>query len=124
MARAKADFRIAPPYEERLHGILAFATFQAAEDTLRKLEKLRQEFFAAGDKKGVESCRLAARRGRRRAESIGRNARVRAGKRNTKLEIGRWFQIWLETPELFETWLALRKETSEFQKLLSYDLGT
>lgn len=117
MARVLLKLKIDPPYDRQLEGILAFASFSDAEDTLRHLEKLRQEYLGAGDKKGVEYCRRLALQGRRRAELIGRNRRVQPQKRLHKLEIAGWFRVWLETPGLFEGWLALRKGTAEFQKL-------
>jgi hypothetical protein len=105
------------PYSEDLGGILSFNDIARAEDTLRKLEALRQRFRSAGDNKGIEYCRLVARLGRRRAELIGRNVRVNANKRLQKREISTWFGIWLETPNLFEDWLALRKKSDEFHRL-------
>lgn len=117
MPLSKPNPRFDPPYDKQLLGILAFAGFCDAENTLRRLEKLRQEYSAVGDKKGVEYCRRIALQGRRRAELIGRNKKVRLQKRLHKLEIAVWFRVWLETPELFEDWLALRKGTTEYQKL-------
>jgi hypothetical protein len=65
----------------------------------------------------VEYCRRLALLGRRRAEFIGRNRRVGLQKRLQKMEISAWFRLWLESPELFEDWLALRKRTPEFNRL-------
>lgn len=121
MARAAANLKLDPPYDDRLHGVLAFASFSGAENTLRTLEKLRQEYAAAGDKKGVECCRRVALQGRRRAELISRNRKVRPEKRRQKLEIASWFKTWLETPDLFESWLELRKNTCEFRTLLAIE---
>jgi len=113
-----ADLAIEPPYREALAGILSFSSFAAAEETLRRLENLCRNYRAVSDKKGVEHCRQIAFQGRRRAELISRNPRVRLRKRLQKQEIAVWFRIWLETPEIFEAWLALRKGTREFQDLL------
>ena len=126
MPHSKENLRIEPPYDNRLQGILAFASFRDAENTLRRLEKLRQEYLVAGDKKGVEYCRRLALQGRQRAELIGRNKKVQLQKRLHKLEIAVWFRVWLETPDLFIDWLALRKGTSDYlrlQQLESLRLG-
>ena len=111
-----------PSCESELHGILAFSSFEDAERTLFHLEKLRQKYLDSGDKIGVGRCRQVALRGRQRAEFIGRNPKVRPEKRAQKLEIAEWFRVWLETPELFTDWLALRKETAEFKELLDQEL--
>jgi hypothetical protein len=115
---ARFALEIESPYHEALAGILSFSSFDAAEQTLKRLEYLRWKYHSAGDKKGVEYCRQIALLGRRRAEFISRNKRVCLQKRLQKQEIATWFRIWLETPAIFDNWLALRKKTGEFQELL------
>ena len=109
---------IEQPYRSALEGILSFSSFAAAEGTLNRLEILRRKYRSASDKKGVEYCRQIASLGRRRAELICRNRRVSLLKRRQKQEIATWFRIWLETPDIFDNWLALRKNTEEFRELL------
>jgi hypothetical protein len=113
---------IESPYREALAGVLAFSTFAETEETLKTLENLRRKYRSACDKKGVEYCRQIAVLGRRRAELISRNKRVRLQKRLQKREMANWFRIWLETPALFEDWLSIRKSTDEFKKLSSSEL--
>ena len=115
------DAGIESPYREVLAGILAFSTFAEAEETLRKLEILCEQYQSAGDKKGEEYCRRIAVLGRRRAEIISCNKRVRLQKRLQKKEIANWFRVWLETPALFKDWLSLRMRTEEFKKLREPD---
>jgi len=106
------------PYREALAGILRFSSFAETERTLRCLENLCRKYRQASDKKGVEYCRQIAFLGRRRAESISRNPKVCFRKRQHKKEVAAWFQIWLETPDLLDDWLAMRKNTAEFRELL------
>jgi hypothetical protein len=115
---ARPALQIESPYREALEGILSFSSLRAAEETLQRLEKLRQKYQSASDKKGVEYCRRIAILGRRRAELISRNRRVGIQKRLQKQEIATWFRIWLETPAIFDNWLAMRKSTQEFKGLL------
>jgi hypothetical protein len=106
-----------PPYDGVFAGLLKFATFAEAEETLRRLEELRLRYRDLGDRKGEGYCRELALLGRRRAEQIARNPRVAAVRRLEKGEIALWFRIWLETPALFETWLELRRRTDQFRRL-------
>ena len=106
-----------PPYDGVFAGLLKFATFAEAEETLRGLEQLRLRYLELGDRKGEGYCRELALLGRRRAEQIARNPRVAAARRLEKGEIALWFRIWLETPALFATWLELRRRTDEFRRL-------
>jgi hypothetical protein len=102
------------PYDSLLNHIVAFRTFGEAEESLRKLDKLLHSYAACSDKKGVEYCRNAALQARRRAEMIACNPRVDPIKRTQKSEIGLWFRIWLEDPNLFWDWLELRKAAPGF----------
>jgi hypothetical protein len=65
----------------------------------------------------MEYCRRVGALGRRRAELISRNRRVDPRKRLQKREAAVWFRVWLETPELFEDWVSLRKRTEDYLKL-------
>jgi hypothetical protein len=105
------------PYCDDLEGILSFSDLEETEKTIRNLEKLCRQYAKTSDKKGVAYCRKIALLGRRRAEYISRNKRVGLQKRLEKKEIAEWFRIWLDAPELFEDWLAMRKQTEEFKKL-------
>jgi hypothetical protein len=31
-------------------------------------------------------------------------------------EISEWLTIWLQSPELFENWIKLRRDSAEFRK--------
>jgi hypothetical protein len=106
-----------PPYDAFFSDLLAFGTLAETEQTLKILENLRQRFLAASDKKGVEYCRQLGLLGRERATMIALNRRVGRDKRLTKGEAALWFRIWLETPDLFTEWLALRKTNPEFRNL-------
>jgi len=110
--------KIDPPYDKALKGILSFSSFADAEETLNRLDNLCKSYRAGNDKKGINYCRQIALLGRRRAEFISRNKKVRLQKRFQKREVASWFTIWLESPEIFKDWLSLRKATREFQKLL------
>jgi len=114
---ARAALEMEQPYRDVFKGVLAFSTFEEAEETLKRLQILYLEYQSACDKRGVDYCRKIAFLGRRRAELISRNKRVSPNKRIQKQEIATWFRIWLETPAIFEHWLVMRKNTEEFQKL-------
>lgn len=123
MFRANKALDFHPPYDLIFTGILVFKSLSDTETTICKLEELRQHFLANNDDKGIEYCRQIALRGRRRAELISRNSRTSSDRRRQKSEVASWFQIWLETPELFQSWLALRKQSREFGELSKVDRG-
>lgn len=117
MSRRAPEIVLEPPYNQALEGVLAFSDFESLERCLCTLDEIHRSYQRAGDNKGVEYCREMARLGRRRAEFISRNRRVSPAKREEKAEMAFWFRIWLETPEIFPDWLAMRKATEEFRAL-------
>jgi len=105
------------PYAARLDGALEFHDLASAERSLAKLDELYREYSANADREGVKLVASLAKQGKLRARSLAANPRVAEAKRREKEEIARWFQVWLETPDLFRDWLELRKASDEFRSL-------
>jgi hypothetical protein len=101
-------------YEEEFADLLHFSTLDEAEMCIVRLDELLRKFSVEGEKAAAERAREVARLGKRRAEMIARNHKVDSQKRAEKEEIGRWFTIWLETPDAFFDWLEVRKQSAEF----------
>jgi hypothetical protein len=103
-------------YEEEFHDLLHFSTLDEAEMCIIRLDELWRKFQTEGERSAAERVREVARLGRRRAEMISRNHKVDALKRAEKVEVARWFAIWLETPDTFFDWLEVRKQAPEYQE--------
>ena len=58
----------------------------------------------------------AALKGKQRAQMISRNAKVAERKREEKAEMAEWFTVWLNQPEIFDDWLALRRRSKDFRE--------
>lgn len=119
-----SDPMMPEPYASRLKGVLEFHDLASAERSLRKLDTMHREYQGAGDDDGARWVLALVKKGKLRAQSLSRNPRVKAEKRREKLEIARWFQVWLETPDLIEDWLALRKSSDEFRELFGAEGDT
>jgi hypothetical protein len=105
------------PYRTRLHGVLEFHDLASAEQSLTKLDAIFREYQSARDHVGAGWVHALVKKGKLRARSLAASSRVHAPKRLEKQEIARWFQVWLETPDLLVDWLALRKSSREFRDL-------
>ena len=105
------------PYASRLKGVLEFHDLGSAEQSLLRLDGIFREYSSAADRLGTTMVRALVKKGKLRARSLAANPRVQAPKRQEKKEIASWFQVWLETPDLFADWLALRKSSDEFCEL-------
>ena len=95
--------------------LIKFSDFKQAETTFKNLENLRRKYLGNNDREGLRRLRAKAQQGRERALMIGKNKSVKPEKREEKEEIAEWFRVWLETPEIFAAWLALRKRATDFQ---------
>ncbi len=113
---ADARWRARDPYEAMFRNVLKFADFAQATQSLRQLENLRREFVRKQDREGIRRVRELALKGKRRAQMIARNPAVSELKRAEKTEIADWFTVWLQTPEIFQDWVQLRRRAPGFQQ--------
>ena len=111
-----ARWRTADPYEPMFRNVLRFSDFEQAAASIKRLENLRRQFARNKDKEGARRVRETALRGKQRAQMIAANKSVDARKRAEKEEIANWFTVWLQTPEIFDDWLSLRRDSPDFKK--------
>ena len=108
-------WRTQDPYDAMFRNVLKFSTFEEAAASIKRLDNLRKQFERKGDREGLRLVRDAALRGKQRAQMIARNAKVAERKRAEKEEMAEWFTVWLNQPEIFEDWLALRRGSKDFR---------
>lgn len=104
------------PYDAMFRNVLKFADFNQAENSIKTLETLRKKFLSENDKKGLLRVIETAQKGKRHAEMISRSERVDEQERAEKIEIAEWFAIWLKQPDLFSSWLVVRKRSKDFKE--------
>jgi hypothetical protein len=103
-------------YSAAFRNVVKFSDLNQAETTLKNLENLRQKFLRENDREGLRRLREKTQQARERAVMISKNAAVKPAKRAEKVEVAEWFKIWLETPEIFPSWLRLRKKSVDFNE--------
>jgi NADH dehydrogenase/NADH:ubiquinone oxidoreductase subunit G len=99
-----------------LRNVLRFSDFDQAANSIRRLENLRKQLTRKRDEDGLRRVRETALKGKRRAQMIAANKSVAERKRAEKEEIAQWFTVWLQTPEIFDDWVALRRNSPDFRK--------
>lgn len=108
--------RSADPYDAMFRNVLKFADFKQAASSIKHLENLRKKFARENDKAGLRRARETALKGKQRAQMIAGNKNVDEKKRAEKAEIAEWFTVWLHQPEIFETWVDLRRNSKDFRE--------
>ncbi len=99
------------PYAAAFQNILNISDLRSTAATIKRLENLRRKYEFEGDKQGLRHIRETAV-GAKQMASEGTSNDPFLGSVNA--EIAHWLAVWLQTPELFETWMDLRVRSAEF----------
>lgn len=107
--------RLESPYEPMFRNIINLSDLKATHQTIRQLENLRRKFQTEDDREGLRLVRELAIRGKTRAVQNAENEMLNSRKKLESAEIAEWLTIWLQSPEIFENWIELRKKSNDFQ---------
>lgn len=103
------------PYEAELRNIAKISTFAETLRTIGDFENLRRKFTKDGDKEGLRYVRDEALSAKKDALERVAGKKVNAAMRREQSEIAEWLTIWLQSPEIFENWIELRRDSKEFK---------
>ena len=82
-------------------------TFDELESSLLALEAAYAQ-ASPGERKAIRGGVIAARR-----KALWASQRAKANEaRSRKHEMAEWMLVWLENPEVFPAWIALRKRAA------------
>lgn len=102
------------PYDAALRSVIKIDDLQSAERTIRDLENLRRKYTTDNDKEGLSYIIEIARQARQTAANLSETPTMAPSKRELNAEIRQWLVVWIQTPEVFDDWLALRKRSADF----------
>lgn len=91
------------PYTAEFRNLLKLENLSQALSSIRNLENLRKKFAADGDKEGL---RLVRERTIQAKSDLDKSV--------FSVEIAQWLTVWLQTPDAFENWIALRKRSPDY----------
>ena len=103
-------------YHRRFVELMRCETLEAAEAALRGIDELARRFARAGDRSGLRATREAVLNTKQRAMEFSTQAEISASQQAVYAEIAQWLTVWLQSPDLFETWLELRQASAEFKR--------
>ena len=89
---------------------LTFGSLEAATAFMEKVESLRRQF--ENDAAVLEHLRLEVRRLKSELDLVAASEKI--SHRYLAQELAQWLTIWLQNPQIFPEWLALRRNTDEF----------
>lgn len=104
------------PYEPAFRNILNISDLPEAAASLRRLENLRRKYTADGNKEGLRLVREKGREGRADALRMAGEQKTEPTERDKYAEIAEWLTLWMQSPDMFETWIDLRLSSTDFRK--------
>lgn len=103
------------PYDAAFRGALRFDNLRTTLASLRDLENLRRKLTRENDRHGLRSMLDAVITAKAAALAAADRPLLDAVTRHIQAEIAEWLRVWLQTPEVFENWVMLRRRSSSFK---------
>jgi len=101
------------PYDSALRNVIKIDNLGSTLASIRNLENLRKKYASDGDKHGLRYVRETAIGAKNGALSAAKKAGDPVAAQ-ISVEIADWLTIWLQTPEMFDTWVAMRQRSADF----------
>ena len=103
------------PYDAALNQLLKTTDLRAAAGSIRNAENLRRKLQGDNDRGGLRLLRETVIAEKDRLLKIAGKSALSPDKRKESAEMAEWLTLWLQSPDVFETWLELRRKSSDFK---------
>lgn len=103
-------------HDAALRNIIDVSDLQRLSSSIDRMENLRRRYSSAEDKEGLRLLRQKAIKFKDAAHERSLESQTSPTDRLLNAEIAEWLTIWLQTPEVFATWSALRVRSPEFRE--------
>ena len=104
-----------PPHDAALRNLFDLSDLDRVERSLRKAENLRKKLKNENDKDGFRLLRQEAIEAKTAVRKAATNDRLSRDERSMQAEAAEWITLWLQSPELFENWVTMRKASKNFK---------
>ena len=104
-----------PPHDAALRNLFDLSDLDRAERSLNKAENLRRQLQKENDKDGLRLLREEAIEAKSAVQKQGKNKNLSDDARSVHAEAAEWITLWLQSPELFENWVKLRRASQNFK---------
>jgi hypothetical protein len=111
------------PYDAAFRNILDLSSLGSAVTSIRSLESLRQKYKAEGDREGLRLVREAGLSAKQQAEETAARRNIEQMSQAVAREVAEWFRVWLQTPDMFASWIDLRMDSPGFKKQFEITSG-
>lgn len=106
--------RTADPFEHFFRTLFTDTGLEATLDSIRRIDDLRRRLESEGDKDLLRRLRKIALEAKERCKALVERAGTAGRSGSEAEEAFKWLTLWLESPDIFENWLTLRRSSAEF----------
>lgn len=110
------DLKKHGPYDAAFRNILRLDSLKSALASIRNLENLRKKYASENDRDGLRLVRETAIKGKKKAVADSTGKKLPPASRKRAGELADWITLWLQSPELFETWVSVRLQSASFRE--------
>jgi hypothetical protein len=107
------------PYDAAFANLIDTSDLRTALRSIRQMENLRRKFESENDREGLRLLRTQVIEDKERKLAFSRKV---SATQVEAAEIAEWLNIWLKSPEVFETWVRLRLASADFKSKFGEDL--
>jgi hypothetical protein len=104
------------PHEAEFRNLIKTGDLDSIERSIRRAENLRKKFVSDNDESGLRQLREEVIDVKSRLQSESRDKKFHSTIRQMYSEMAEWLTLWLQSPEIFENWVKLRKSATDFKK--------
>lgn len=104
------------PHEAEFRNLIKLSNFDETLRSIRSIENLRRKFVSAGDEEGLRLLREDVLDAKEKALRSALDRKLETKERQLNAEIAEWLAIWLQSPEIFDNWIKLRRNSADFKK--------
>ena len=102
------------PYDAAFTNLLDTANLATTLRSIRQMENLRRKFVSESDREGLRLLRQKTIAEKESKLTAAKTKNAAPDKRLEAGEIAEWLTLWLQSPELFENWVRLRRGSADF----------
>ena len=102
------------PYDAPLRNILDTRELSSTLRSIRDMENLRRKFVTVDDNEGLRLLRQKAIAEKESNLTLAKSSRATEAERLKAAEIAEWLRLWVQSPDVFENWITLRRRSQDF----------
>jgi len=104
------------PYDASIHNLFDLTGLDTLRTSLTNAENLRCVLLRRNDSTGLRELRRKAIETKKTAVVKSTDDRLNERAQRRFAESAQWITLWLQSPELFDNWVKLRRASPDFRK--------